>query len=246
MTSSHVRFGKTKIHYDIIRKATRRKTEIVITEKRRVQVLAPENKSDKEIHKIVKSNSRWIYKKQLHIQENQMNSKSLTYSDGSKLSYLGKAYKLELVRIDQAIHGTKYKEIFRFQTGRFIARTSDISHFKIKSLYENWLQKQATKLLKKKVLYYCKVIGLDYTRLKIRIKSQRNRVGSLGRNLVLNFNKTLLRLSMKIIDYVVVHELFHVHIPDHSSKYWQLVGSVISDYKRRKEWLEINKQEIIS
>ena len=114
-------------------------------------MLAPENKSDEEIHKIVKSNSRWIYKKRLHIQENQMNSKSLTYSDGSKLSYLGKAYKLELVRIGQAMQGAKYKEIFTFQTGRFIARTSDLSHFKIKSLYENWLQKQATKLLKKKV-----------------------------------------------------------------------------------------------
>ena len=174
-----------------------------------------------------------------------MNSKSLTYSDGSKLPYLGKAYKLELVRIGQAMQGAKYKETFTFQTGRFIARTSDLSRFKIKSLYENWLQKQATRFLKKRVLYYCKVIGLDQTELKIRIKSQRNRVGSLGRNLVLNFNKNL-RLPMKIVDYVVVHELCHVHIPDHSSKYWQIVGSVISDYKRRKEWLEINKQKIIS
>lgn len=121
-----------------------------------------------------------------------------------------------------------------------------MSHFKIKSFYEDWLQKQATRLSKQKVIYYCKIIGLDHTGVKIRIKFQRNRVGSLGRNLVLNFNKNLLHLPMKIIDYVVVHELCHVHIPDHSSKYWQLVGSVISDYKRRKEWLEINKQEIIS
>jgi predicted metal-dependent hydrolase len=241
-----VRFGKTKIHYDVIRRVSRRQTEIVITEKRLVQVLAPADKSDEEIHKIVKSNSRWIYRKQLHIQEKQMNSKSLTYSDGSKLPYLGKEYKLELVRVGQAMQDAKYKETFMFQTGRFIARTSDLSHFKIKSLYENWLQKQATRLLKKKVLYYCKIIGLDHTGLKIRIKSQRNRVGSLGRNLVLNFNKNLFRLPVKIIDYVVVHELCHVHVPNHSSKYWQHVGAIIPDYKRRKEWLEINKQEIIS
>jgi predicted metal-dependent hydrolase len=241
-----VRFGKTKIHYDVIRRVSRRKSEIVITQKGGVQVLVPENKSDEEIHKIVKSNSRWIYKKQIHIQENRLNSSSLTYSDGSKLFYLGKAYKFELVHIDQAMQGAKYKEIFTFQSGRFIARTSDLSHFKVRSLYENWLQTQATRLLEKRVLYYCKVIGLDHKGLKIRIKSQRNRVGSLGRNLVLNFNKNLLRLPMKIIDYVVVHELCHVHIPDHSSNYWQLVGSVISDYKRRKEWLEINKQEVMS
>lgn len=240
-----MRFGKTKIPYNVIRRASRRQTEIVITE-RLVQVLAPEDKSDEEIHKIVKSNSRWIYKKQLHIQEKQTNSKILTYSDGSKLPYLGKAYKLELVRIGQERQDAKYKENFTFQTGRFIARTSDLSHFKIKSLYENWLQKQAVRLLKKKVLFYCKVIGLDYTTLKIRIKSQRNRVGSLGRNLVLNFNKNLFRLPMNIIDYVVVHELCHVHIPDHSSKYWGLVGSIMPDFKSRKEWLEMNKNYITS
>ena len=82
----------------------------------------------------------------------QETSNSLTYSDGSKLPYLGKAYKLELVHIGQTLQGAKYKEIFTFQTGRFIARTSDLCHFKIKLLYENWLQKQASKLLKKKVL----------------------------------------------------------------------------------------------
>ncbi|MFZ0327751.1 MAG: hypothetical protein WBP64_01345 [Nitrososphaeraceae archaeon] len=60
---------------------------------------------------------------------------------------------LKLVHIGQAMQGVKYREIFTFQTGRFIARTSDLSHFKIKSLYEDWLQKQATRLLNKKVLY---------------------------------------------------------------------------------------------
>lgn len=165
-------FGKTKIPYNVIRRASRRQTEIVITE-RLVQVLAPEDKSDEEIRKIVKSNSRWIYKKRLHIREKQTNSKSLTYSHGSKLPYLGKAYKLELVRIGQEMQDAKYKETFTFQTGRFIATTSDSSHFKIKSLYENWLQKQAIRLLKKKVLFYCKVIGLDYTTLKIRIVGAR-------------------------------------------------------------------------
>jgi predicted metal-dependent hydrolase len=127
-----------------------------------------------------------------------------------------------------------------------VAQLTDPNYCKIKLLYEKWLEKKATKLLKNKVYNYCGVIGLDHKALKIRIKSQKNRVGSLGRNLVLNFNKDLLRLPMNIIDYVVVHELCHVRIPKHSPKYWQLVASVISDYKKRREWLEINKEDIIS
>jgi predicted metal-dependent hydrolase len=49
------------------------------------------------------------------------------------------------------------------------------------------------------------VIGLDKGRIKIRIKPQRNRVGSLRRNLVLNFNKNLTRPPPELIDYVVMH-----------------------------------------
>lgn len=82
--------------------------------------------------------------------------------------------------------------------------------------------------------------------LKIRIKSQKNRVGSLGRNLTLNFNRNILRLPLSIIEYIVVHELCHVHIPRYSAKYWQLVSSLMVDYKERKEWLEKNSPIIVS
>ena len=167
---------------------------------------------------------------ELHIQENKTNSKNITYVDGSTLPYLGKEYTLYLVNCGEG----KEKEIFAFQRGRFVAQMTHMNHYKIKLLYEKWLEKQATKLLKKKVYNYCRVIGLDHKALKIRIKSQKNRVGSLGRNLVLNFNKNLLRLPMNIID----HELCHVCIPDHSSKYWQLVGSVMSFIKKGKNGLK--------
>ena len=49
------------------------------------------------------------------------------------------------------------------------------------------------------------VIGLDKGRIKIRIKPQRNRVGSLRRNLVLNFNKNLTQPPPELIDYVIMH-----------------------------------------
>lgn len=61
-----------------------------------------------------------------------------------------------------------------------------------------------------------------------------------------NFNKNLLRLPQKIIDYVVVHELCHIKVANHSPAYWGVVGLVIPDYKKRKEWLRMNKQVVAS
>ena len=54
------------------------------------------------------------------------------------------------------------------------------------------------------------------------------------------------RLPPKIIDYVVVHELCHTKVPNHSPAYWHIVGLVIPDYKNRKEWLRMNRQVLIS
>jgi len=40
-----------------------------------------------------------------------------------------------------------------------------------------------------------------------------------------------------VIDYIVVHELAHIRIKNHSKRFWEYIGEVMPDYKRRKEWL---------
>jgi hypothetical protein len=43
-----------------------------------------------------------------------------------------------------------------------------------------------------------------------------------------------------IIDYIVVHEMSHLAVPNHSKRFWQKVGSVLPDYKKRRKWLKDN------
>ncbi|MNO03946.1 WLM domain protein [compost metagenome] len=45
---------------------------------------------------------------------------------------------------------------------------------------------------------------------------------------------------MRVVDYVVVHELAHLKYQDHSSDFWKTIHSVMPDYEQRKEWLRIN------
>ena len=42
---------------------------------------------------------------------------------------------------------------------------------------------------------------------------------------------------MRLVDYVVVHELVHLRHRGHSRSYWQAVGRVMPDYERRREEL---------
>jgi predicted metal-dependent hydrolase len=226
-----IRFGKQKIHYDIVRSNKRKKTEIIMVDSANVKVLAPAQKPTEEIRQIVESSSRWIFRKQLRLREYK--NTRLTYFDGSTLPYLGRKY---LLRVFDS-HNNNGHESCSFMKGKFIIETKGKEPHMIRTLYEKWLERRATDIPEKKVNEYSNLLKIDRSKLRINIKSQKNRLGSLGKKLTLNFNKNLLRLPPKIIDYIVVHELCHTKVPDHSRSYWQIVGLIIPDYKKKKEWL---------
>ena len=45
---------------------------------------------------------------------------------------------------------------------------------------------------------------------------------------------------LDVIDYVVVHELAHLSVKDHSSKFWKVVESICPEYKKHRKWLREN------
>jgi len=45
---------------------------------------------------------------------------------------------------------------------------------------------------------------------------------------------------LKIIDYIVVHELCHIHHRDHTQEFWNEIDKVMPDYQERKAWLREN------
>jgi len=41
---------------------------------------------------------------------------------------------------------------------------------------------------------------------------------------------------------VIVHELVHLIHHNHSKRFWDTVGSVMPDYRERKNWLKIHER----
>jgi predicted metal-dependent hydrolase len=50
--------------------------------------------------------------------------------------------------------------------------------------------------------------------------------------------------SPKIIDYMVVHELCHIHHRNHSDAFWNEIDKVMPDYRERKAWLKKHGAEL--
>lgn len=53
----------------------------------------------------------------------------------------------------------------------------------------------------------------------------------------LNFHWRVMQLPPHVIDYVVVHELAHLKVPDHSPTFCHEVGRVLPKYQTHRNWL---------
>lgn len=73
---------------------------------------------------------------------------------------------------------------------------------------------------------------------QIRIKNPRTIWGSCSQDRNLNFSYRLVYMPRYMAEYIVVHELCHLHELNHSKKFWSLVGELIPNYKEIEKKLK--------
>lgn len=107
---------------------------------------------------------------------------------------------------------------------------------KTKLLTEDYLQNRTKKLAAK--------IGVNPT--KIVVKKLKGRWGSSTKNGVINLNIALTKAPPKVVDYIIIHELCHLKVREHSKKYWSLVSKFMPNYNHQKQWLDSNQKFILN
>ena len=109
--------------------------------------------------------------------------------------------------------------------------------------YIKELADKARIFIPERVKYYAEVIGVDYGRITIRC--QKTRWGSCSSKGNLNFNCLLMLMPSEVIDYVVVHELCHRRVMDHSARFWAEVEREYPDYRRQIQWLNAEGEALL-
>ena len=69
---------------------------------------------------------------------------------------------------------------------------------------------------------------------RVKVVSQAKRWGSCDQAGTIRLNWRIIQAPMRLVDYVVVHELVHLRHRGHGREYWQAVGRVMPDYERRR------------
>lgn len=74
----------------------------------------------------------------------------------------------------------------------------------------------------------------------IRMKYNSSNWGSCSSKGNINLSTRILFAPMEVQDYVIIHELAHLIVLDHSKKFWDIVKGAMADYKVKEKWLQEN------
>lgn len=218
------------IQYSIV--YSERKTVSIIVERdRSVIVRAPKHTCREVIEKEITKRKRLIQRKIEHNQKYPFVKQIKEFVSGESLMYLGTSYQLNVV--EEPIEGVIFDNKF------FISKTNQKQANK---LFKEWYLQSANELIVPKAIEIAKQIGVSYN--NINILDLKFSWGSCTPKDNIHFNWRLIKAPIIVIEYIIVHELTHLLVSNHTSEFWNRVSVQLPNYDKAKQWLKENGHEL--
>ncbi|QJC57789.1 hypothetical protein HC248_03120 [Polaromonas vacuolata] len=203
----------------------------------------------------------WIVKK-LHesqARHQRLESSRIEWKDGASLPFLGEPITLVLDSCHAFLEpGAAIKkslprvELFAFsgQNGEdqgrqelHIGLSSSASAEQIRDAVQAWLMRQAKSLFIERLNHFAPALNVQWRKLSLSNAS--TRWGSASADGSLRLNWRLIHFKPAVIDYVVVHELSHLRVMDHSPLFWATVAAIVPDYAVLRGQLKIEGMPLL-
>lgn len=198
---------------DIQRKSVKNFT-LRVSHTGKFKVTVPRRASEFQIADFINKNSPWIYKQEQTFKNLYNSLPPLEISEGLSFLYMG--------------------EFLTITANPAIEREGFI--YLPKKNLKQYLKIKLKAHLEMRLDHYSQKYGFNYNQL--RVKDISSNWGSCSGKNNLNFNYHLVFVQRSLIDYLVVHELAHLHHKNHSKRYWQDVAKMMPDYQIRQKYLK--------
>ncbi|MCD6533064.1 MAG: M48 family metallopeptidase [Deltaproteobacteria bacterium] len=218
------------IDYQLLPGTDRKTTDIVIERNGSIAVRPPRGLSPEQVDAVVESKRLWIYKNLAEWRDLNVTAVVREWVNGETFIYLGRSYRLALVA-DQDVD-LKLKE-GRFCLKRLLIEQGGESA--ARRAFEVFYSTKGEKRISQRVAEFAPKVGVVPSGTAVKGLGYRWASCTKGNTLV--FHWKCMMAPPKIIDYMVVHELCHLHQRDHSDAFWNEVDKVMPDYRERKLWL---------
>lgn len=198
-----------------------------------------------DIEAALQEKSRWILKKLQEQQERaqRMQSARVEWRDGTSIPFLGEAVIVVIdTRATGAVLNTDAPSgstaglpgVPRLTLHVGLPHTATPEQ--IRDAVQSWLQRQARRVFEDRCAHFAQQLKVRVT--KLSLSSAQTRWGSASADGSIRLNWRLIHFAMASIDYVVAHELAHLRHMDHSPRFWDVVRSVLPDYRQARGLLK--------
>lgn len=217
------------IAYEIEYSKRRKTLGIFVERDKRVIVRAPEGFAPSKITEIVASRKDWIEAKLNDKRKYPDRPQRKEFVSGESMMLLGRSHNL-YVREDG------------FDGIRFDGVSFEISksnQAKANQLFTEWYKNYALKTIEPMAQSFANRIGVKYKQCNVS-ETMKYRWASCTLNGNINFNWRIIKAPTFVIEYLIVHELTHLRISNHSDDFWNAVSIQVPRYVEAKEWLRNN------
>lgn len=194
---------------------------IKVSEDGHVSVLIPHSFTEDDISALMFKKAKWISK---------------------QLAFFDKKSRIELTRNQLLVFGNRYSYFYDETYSRKIVIDHNFKTIRAKKnlldleIQKKWYKQEARKYLVARTEKLAERLHFQYKGIYIR--DQRTKLGNCSADLNISLNWRLVKAPTLVSDYLIIHELVHTKIMNHSSKFWTLLKSLYPDYKDAMNWLE--------
>lgn len=203
-----------------------------------IEVLKPKARSSRDVHRFLSERAGWI-ESQLERVRKLDGVRKATPLLGKNILLRGERLSVILqTEKEQAINRVfEYPGTLTIQIGAKCPTAPSVS-------LENWLRSRA----REEIMNLLPEISRRVRRSprKVFVMGQRTKWGNCSGKQTLSFNWRLIMAPPYVMRYLVTHEVVHLAIPDHSTKFWLTVRSLCDDSDRARQWLVRHNQELMA
>jgi len=211
--------------FEVRHSASRKTLGLTVGRMGELVLSAPPGVPEERLREFVMRKRLWVYKQLARKEALQHVVRRKVFTDGEGFAYLGRTHRLRLVEAPEGA--------IKLTSGRFVMPKVMAPNGEVHMI--RWYSERAKPWLEGKVKAYAD--RMEVTPSGVTVQDLGYRWGSCGKGGRLYFHWKTILLPARIAEYVVVHELAHLHEPHHTANFWLRVERAMPDYERRKTWL---------
>jgi predicted metal-dependent hydrolase len=215
-----------RLQIDVVVVPDRGSVKLTVERDARVTATVPAGLDMARLVAVVRSRRRWIYDKLDERTEEAALRPEKEFVTGEGFHYLGRSYRLKIVDEAPAPVG--------LVRGRLLLRRDCLGHAQDELIA--WYRRRGNIWLPPRAEPWAQRMRAPIQNIAVRRLGYR--WGSCNREGGVNIHWASMQLPASLVDYVLVHELAHLHKRDHSPEFWSVVGRAMPDYRVRREQLD--------